>query len=200
MGGYGSGSWSRQNVKLKTNLLLSVDIRFLKRKSLLIPDTSAVLNWEKQGVLAGSVAYSAEKDHVFLEYEYRPREGPSRSISEPIWLDYTPCNFGSKRVWFNCSECNKRVAIIYGGDKGFLCRKCCDLTYQTQCWDALNRSGHKAQKIRKRLGGSGALGEDFPSRPKGMHFTTYCRLLQKGVQADRRFWGLANEKVDKLQT
>jgi hypothetical protein len=31
-----------------------------------------------------------------------------------------------------------------------------------------------------------------------MHFTTYCRLLQRSVDADRRFWKLANEKVGRL--
>ena len=145
-----------------------------------------------------SVTYEIKKDRLILEYEHQAPEKEAQLIAETIWFDYTTCNFGGKRTWFSCPQCCKRVAVLFRVGRRFRCRKCHKLSYPTQSWDEFNRSGNKARKIRIKLGGSGALGEDFPSRPKGMHFVTYCRLLQRSVDADRRFWKLANEKVGRL--
>jgi hypothetical protein len=38
-------------------------------------------------------------------------------------------------------------------------------------------------KIRTRLGGSGSLADDFPSKPKGMHWRTYHRFIIKACDA-----------------
>ena len=98
---------------------------------------------------------------------------------------------------FSCPQCCKRVGVLFRVDRRFRCRKCHKLTYPTQCWDEFDRSGNTARKIRIRLGGSGALGEAFPPRPKGMHFVTYRKLLQKSVNTERRFWTLGNEMIDR---
>ena len=42
----------------------------------------------------------------------------------------------------------------------------------------------KAQKIRRRLGGSPTLGDPFPDKPKGMHWNTYRRLLREIEEAE----------------
>jgi hypothetical protein len=39
-----------------------------------------------------------------------------------------------------------------------------------------------------RLGGSGGMAEDFPERPKGMHWQTYSQLLAKAEQAEMQSW------------
>ena len=198
MGGHGSGNWSRLEAKVKTNKLFRIDIKDLRRASSLEPGASGQVWRSVQGVPNSFVLYEFKKDRVLFKYEHRPPEKEAQLVIETIWLDHTVPYFGGKRIWFSCPQCCKRVAVLFRPDRRFRCRKCHKLSYPTQSWDEFNCSGQKAQKIRKRLGGSGALGEDFPSRPKGMHFVTYCRLLQRSVDADRRFWKLANEKVGRL--
>jgi hypothetical protein len=51
---------------------------------------------------------------------------------------------------------------------------------------------HKSQKIRMKLGGSGNMLDDFPSKPKGMHQRTDDRLRRvRGEIEESRMIGLA---------
>lgn len=198
MGGNGSGEWTRLDAKLKTNRLFRIDIKELRRASGLEPGARGQVWQFVRGVPNRFVLYEIKNDRVLFRYEHQPSGEEARLVIETIWLGHTVPHFGGKRAWFSCPKCCKRVAVLFRVDRWFRCRKCHKLSYPTQSWDAFNRSGNRARKIRIKLGGSGALKEDFPSRPRGMHFTTYCRLLQRSVDADRRFWKLANEKVGRL--
>jgi hypothetical protein len=99
-------------------------------------------------------------------------------VKETVALSWTACNFGGERPWFICTGagCGRRVAILYGPGRYFLCRHSYDLTYQSQRDNVMYRSLHRAQDIRERLGGSANMMEPFPEKPKGMHHDTYMRL------------------------
>lgn len=58
-----------------------------------------------------------------------------------------------------------------------MCRHCYELTYQSRQDNKMYRALRRAQKIRKRLGGSANMLEPFPEKPKGMHHDTYVRLV-----------------------
>ena len=113
----------------------------------------------------------------------------------------TPCNFGGERPWFVCHRvtCGRRVAILYGPGKYFLCRRCYDLRYESQREDNKDRALRRAQKIRQRLGGSANMMEPFPDRPKGMHHDTYMRLRSEHDEAEIEHPASAREWLDKLQ-
>ena len=49
------------------------------------------------------------------------------------------------------------------------------------------RANRRARKIRRRLGGSDCLMEEFPPRPRGMHWATYRRLEALEVAADEQW-------------
>jgi hypothetical protein len=68
-------------------------------------------------------------------------------------LEWTACNFGGERPWFLCPGigCVRRVTILYGPVKYFLCRYCYDLRYESQCKDKKDRALKRAQKITPRL-------------------------------------------------
>jgi hypothetical protein len=120
---------------------------------------------------------------------YRHRSGPSgewEDVKEPVPLKWTECHFGVERPWFVCpgDRCGRRVAILYGPGKYFLCRHCYDLRYESQREDKKDRALRRAQKIRQRLGGSANRMDPFPERPKGMHHDTYMRLLLEHQEAE----------------
>jgi hypothetical protein len=101
-------------------------------------------------------------------------------------LTWTACNFGGERPWFVCpgAGCGRRVAVLYGPGRYFLCRHCYDLAYESQRENEMYRALHNAQDIRRRLGGSANMIEPFPERPKGMHHETYRRLREEHDEAE----------------
>ena len=86
----------------------------------------------------------------------------------------TPCHFGRERFWFLCPECGRRCAILYP----WACRICAGGRYESERMSPENRLIAKAFKIRDRLGQTeGGLFGRYPKKPKGMHWTTYIRLV-----------------------
>ena len=122
-------------------------------------------------------------------------------MKEPASLKRTACNFGGERPWFICPgvRCGRRVAILYGPGKHFLCRHCYDLRYESQREDRASRALRRAQNIRKRLGGSANMLELFPEKPKGMHWRTYNRLFREHHVAETEQLAGMKEWIDKVQ-
>lgn len=144
----------------------------------------------------------AYRDRVILSYSHRSRLGGEwEDVEEPVSLERTACNFGGERPWFICPgvACGRRVAVLYGLGKYFLCRHCYDLSYSSQRRDKKDRALRRAQKIRIRLGGSVAMTEPFPKRPKGMHHDTYMRLFWKHNEAEGEHLVGVRDWLDKLQ-
>ena len=135
---------------------------------------------------------------------YRHRSGPSgewEEVREPVPLSWTACNFGGERPWFICpgAGCGRRVAVLYGPGRYFLCRHCYDLVYGSQREDKTQRALRRAQKIRKRLEGSANMMEPFPDKPKGMHWKTYERLWWEHHEADMEQLAGLSEWLDRLE-
>jgi hypothetical protein len=141
-----------------------------------------------------------------LVLSYRSKSGSEwEDVKEPVPLKWTPCNFGGERPWFLCPgvvngvRCGRRVAILYGPGRYFLCRHCYDLTYQSRRDNKMDRALHKAQEIRKRLGGSANMLEPFPEKPKGMHYDTYMRLFMEHHEAETEQLAGMREWLDNLE-
>jgi hypothetical protein len=106
---------------------------------------------------------------------------------ETLDVIYTPCRYGGRRAWFQCTRlgCGKRVALLYDHHKGFRCRHCCHLDYQSHRERSHDRTLRRARRFRAKAGGGNNLLQDFPPRPKGMHWRTYERLFV----AEASQWG-----------
>jgi len=114
---------------------------------------------------------------------------------ETLDVVYTACRYGGRRAWFLCTKlgCGKRSAILYDTPKGFRCRHCCNLDYQShreRHWDRLLR---RSRHIRAKVSGGVNLVEAFPPRPKGMHWVTYDRLLW----SEAALWGVIADAAPK---
>ena len=133
MGGYGSGrrsSWG--GGRTTTESQRRIDIRWMKRQGYLRAGTMGNLIWSNRGEQTGLITYSMVEEGMVLNYRYRINGGEWQPVEQSIIFDRTPCNYGGHRTWFRCPRCGKRVALLYGAGKLFLCRHCYDLAYGSQ--------------------------------------------------------------------
>lgn len=199
MGGPGSGGWYRYGAKETADGLQSLDINWLNRKGYLVPGWRGFVQWWRGDEHTGSIAiYTPEEGRLVLEYRCRV-VGEWESVTDPIWLCHTYCNYGGRRPWFICPACRRRVAKLYAAGLYFRCRHCYALAYDSQREPRRTRLLHKAQNIRRRLGGSVNMLESFPPKPKGMHWETYLRLRLQAEDADLRSWGMLGEWLQALE-
>jgi hypothetical protein len=207
MGGIGSGYWYRFDKKTTIGECDSVDVRYLHRKGLLTPGHWFSLRWSRAGRETGSIRCAVtgneKPERVILTYRHRSGPGAEwEDVQETVSLGWSTCNFGGERPWFLCpgAGCGRRVAILYGLGKYFLCRRCYDLVYESQRENEMHRALRRAQTIRERLGGSANMMEPFPERPKGMHYDTYMRLFWEHHEAEMEQLAGMREWLDKLET
>jgi 5-methylcytosine-specific restriction endonuclease McrA len=164
------------------------------------------LRWSRAGRETGSIRSAVigneKPEKVILTYHHRSGPGEEwQDVQQPVSLSWTACNFGGERPWFVCpgAACGRKVAILYGPGRYFLCRHCCDLTYESQRENEMHRALRRAQIIRKRLGGSANMTKPFPEKPKGMHHETYWRLREEHDEAEMTQLEGMREWLDKLE-
>jgi hypothetical protein len=206
MGGAGSGNWYRFDKKTTTGECHSVDVRYLHRNELLKLGGRFSLRWSRgdreTGSIGGVVEGAQAPERVILTYRHRIGPGAEwEDVREPVPLSWTACNFGGERPWFICpgAGCGRRVAILYGPGRYFLCRLCYDLVYESQRDNAMYRALHRAQDIRRQLGGSANMTEPFPEKPKGMHWKTYERLWWEHHGAEMAQLAGMREWLDRME-
>jgi len=178
MGGFGSGSYSRWDRKTTTNESMDFDIRVLKKWGYLSAGYSGSYSWPCGGEPSGSIRYKVAHDEITLTYRSRSYGGEWQDIKQQIPLTWTDCHYGGQRAWFRCN-CFRRVAVLYGAGTYFRCRHCYQLAYGSQQEALFDRMLRKSRKIRKQLGPHDDVEIPIWRKPKGMHFTTFNRLLLK---------------------
>jgi hypothetical protein len=199
MGGCGSGSWYRGSSKNTVEGCKSLDVNWLNRKGYLASGMWATVRWTRNGEDSGNISLRAEVGRIVLEYRSRSGGGDWESVTEPVRLTWTWCNYGGQRPWFICpgAGCGRRVGKLYAAGRYFLCRHCYDLAYDCQRETAHDRLLRKAQNIRQRLGGSASIAEPFPWKPKGMHWKTYWRIRERSEDAELLSWGALELWLDE---
>jgi hypothetical protein len=180
MDGWGSGSW--QIGKGTTDDYRALDVRQLHRDGPLAPGRSYSLSWTRNGEIVASIRVRVESDRLNLNYRYKSSNSDWHPMDYPVYLDWTDCNLGGRRVWFLCpaSGCARRVALLYLGGSGiFACRHCYSLVYASQRETGDERAARRADKIRDRLGWEPGILNGEGYKPKGMHWRSFERLQAK---------------------
>ena len=186
MGGYSSG---RVAWRAKCEHLLSIDVRRWARGSYLGGGYFG-WQWTRDGERISNIGVWGKGDRIELDYRKDDED-----YRYPVYLTYTPCHLGGRRVWFRCPTvgCQRRAAKLYLGSRYFACRRCYNLAYQSQSYSAYDRALTQAGKIRNRLGGPEGIAWAFPDKPKRMRWRTYERLKARCDKyeeiADGRLWG-----------
>ncbi len=147
MGGFGSGCWHRWGSKRLVEDALCLDINFLARRRLLIPEKLHHLRWR---TLYGEIARAeifmgAHPEEPILFVSLNCGNHGDKDFGIP--LRATPQHFGGRRWWLHCPLCSRRFAKLYlpPGEPNFGCRTCHALTY----WST--KSAHQAQRARASI-------------------------------------------------
>lgn len=166
MGGWRFGA-GRPGWRVKAEHLLQLDARRLAREGVIPKDHGLRLGtwvWRRDGQEVVQMGYTAGRDAVTVFAGERHQVLP---------VMRTACNYGGSRCWFGCPTCGRRVAILYWRNgAGLGCRSCHQVTYSTQAKGWLGRALHRQNKAVRRL-------DEGCSRPRGMHRSTYERLLAR---------------------
>jgi hypothetical protein len=140
--------------------------------------------WRQDGEGVASINVETEQHRVILKYRSRSYGESWTDVEQRFPVVWTPCRFGGDRSWFICSVsangtyCGRQIAKLYQAGRLFACRHCSRLAYASQQESAHERGLLKVQGIRMRLGGTANMLDDFPEKPKGMHWRTYERLCR----------------------
>ncbi len=102
-----------------------------------------------------------------------------------INLKTTRCHFGGCRYWFECSECEKPVGVLYKDNESFKCRKCLDLDYRSHevNYKSIEPAIRYMNKVNKMID----TDEWFPRFYKGKPTKKYLRFDKLREKADAGF-------------
>ena len=103
--------------------------------------------------------------------------GHAQALGEHLVIDWrggrftmplteTAPQYGGRRFWFYCRQCDRRARIVYSPD--FHCRICSGVLHPSTRQTTRDRAIDQAVRLRRGLGGSGSLLEPFPPKPKEM--------------------------------
>ncbi len=174
----------RSSTRDCTHDYVRLDVRHLKRRGCLGSGWSRIWQWSRGGERFAWIVIDVADDHITLRYKTRDRGGEWQDKNYPVALEWTPCHFGGNRAWFRCPACHRRAAILYGANV-FACRNCLNLAYESQREVPHYRALSKAQGIHEKLGGTGII-DDPVFKPKGMHWRTYTRHMERFREAESR--------------
>jgi hypothetical protein len=151
--------------------------------------------WTRQGedepwaVVEMRLELLARSGTVWLRYDVDHFSRPTGLQEYAVALATTPCRFGGVRWWWLCSATGRRVSKLYlpNGGTRFLSRGrgAYRLAYASQRHGAVDRMHDRSRKLYRQLGADydGPVGEDWPPKPKGMHWRTYHGRGQGGFAA-----------------
>lgn len=174
--------------KSATGQFRVLDVRWLQRQRYLEPGESVSQYFHDRRIGPAEVRIDVHEGYLVLAYTLRISREQPLQIESLVPLAWSDCHLGGRRPWFICPtpECRRRVAILYGNGV-FACRRCHDLAYESQREAPDDRALRRANNIRRRLGWRvGTLNPPGfhvdPAwvcyKPKGMHQSTYRRLVE----------------------
>ncbi len=186
MGGCWSGNRFRPGKKGTVDAERCLDIRYLKQHGLL-QSGYHFISWKWGGRPSGNAAIqivAGESMTVVCKWRNDSSE-EWQPMERTVKFAHTACAYGGSRQWFVCPLCSRRVAVLALDCPQVACRHCLNLTYASCNEDLIGRSWRKRNKYKAKMGGD---DKYLSLKPKGMHWRTWQRLLQKYYDAEMEGW------------
>lgn len=182
----------------KINLHISINITDLRRHGAIGhgKSKSGVIEWVQDGQLEARIQYKsyvAGDDNSYLRLKYTINETDHHDYT--IALSRTAMHFGGYRYWFHCPETDKRVTTLYlePKDGRFLSRYAIGALYPSQLETDYDRALAMRKKYADKLRGAALV------KPKGMHTSTYEKLLDKYKHYNGKAIQIMSERMERYQ-
>ena len=133
---------------------------------------------------------AGKANKIDLNYKYR-----NQSYSYSINLTKTACNYGNYRYWWLCPNCSKRVSVLYCAG-AYVCRHCIGGKYGSQLEQPIDNLFRRLNTIRARLGWQAGIIHGIGDRPKGMHRTTYNKIMCEYMNLVERALGAQRKMLN----
>jgi hypothetical protein len=176
--------------KSLTRQVHSLELRQLVREGCLAGDGEAgTAYWTRLGANPIATRVCVRPDRLVVD-------GSSLGAGTlVVGIAWTSCNYGSRRPWFLCPQCQRRCAILYRV-RSIACRLCHDLRYLSQRETTYWRGRRRAYTLLDRIGQllhplSPPEPWRPPRKPHGMSWRTFARLLEQAVEHEDRAIGSA---------
>jgi len=121
----------------------------------------------------------------YIEVSYTHRSKP---YQYSIQLSKSACHYGGYRYWWLCPKCSQRVSVLYCAGV-YVCRHCIGACYGSQLQQPIDRIYSQLNAIRIRLGWQVGIIHGIGERPKGMHQSTFNKLLKEYQQLEQKLIG-----------
>ena len=95
-----------------------------------------------------------------------------------LFFKMKPHTLPNTAIWFSfeCPVCARGARRLYFDDKGLGCRRCFKLAYRSENLGKTDRAIGMKWKLIQQISRE---SDESPSRPKGMHHSTYERLMNR---------------------
>ncbi len=144
--------------------------------------TSSLSDYQKLPIKQCKDSLNTNSQALSISYQYH-----GKAYAYDLAVTRTSCHYGGQRYWWLCPKCKKRVGVLYLAGI-FVCRHCIGANYQSQLKQPLDRHYQRVAKIRKRLGWYGGVAMGEYGKPKGMHQTTFNRLVNEHRQLEAQIY------------
>ena len=118
-----------------------------------------------------------------------------KSYSYSIQLSRTSCNYGGYRHWWLCPSCSIRTSVLYRIGP-YVCRHCTRANYGSQLEQPIDNLYRRLNAIRARLGWQEGIAHGMGERPKGMHRTTYHKIICEYMNLMDRLLGVHRKMLN----
>ena len=157
--------------------------------------TSSLSNYPRLSIAQyrHQLRQSRTASSIDLAYSYR-----GKAYRYTVQLTTTAPHYGGSRYWFRCPSCSNRVSVLYCAGT-YVCRGCIGACYASQLQQPIDRLFNRADAIRQRLKWQRGIAYGNQGRPKGMHFTTYYRLVTEHDRIVQSICGATMQMIDKIK-
>lgn len=154
--------------------------------------TSSLSDYQKLPIKQYRHSLLNTANSLSFSYQYRGKE-----YNYKIGITHTKCHYGGVRNWWLCPKCDRRVSVLYCAG-AFVCRHCIGANYESQLKQPLSRHYSRIAKIRLRLGWHGGVAMGEYGKPKGMHKTTFDRLVSEHRQLEQLICSGYQKSIDYM--